>query len=68
MNFFAGVMKVPPKRKFVGVKFECCGVYRQIYMNKEGTAYEGYCPLCHKKVKIKVDPDKGVNCRFFNAR
>jgi hypothetical protein len=56
----------PAKRKFVGVKFNCCGVYVRIYVNKDGTAYEGHCPKCFKPVKLKIGAG-GTDNRFFEA-
>jgi len=53
-------------RPFVGIMFECCGVYQRVYMNREGTAYEGACPKCGRRATIKIDPS-GTNCRFFRA-
>jgi len=54
------------QRKFIGVKFNCCGIYVRIYMNKEGTGYEGRCPKCFRPVKFKIGGD-GVDHRFFEA-
>lgn len=53
-------------RKYVGVKFNCCGVYTRIYVNKDGTAYEGRCPKCYKPVRLKIGPG-GTNQRIFEA-
>lgn len=55
-------------KKFIGVHFECCSVYTRIYHNEKENAYIGQCPLCHRKVTVKVDPKEGINARFFKAK
>lgn len=54
------------QRKYIGVHFRCCNIYYRIYRNSEATAYEGYCPKCHKKIHIKIG-EGGVSNRFFDA-
>jgi hypothetical protein len=51
---------------FLGIMFNCCGVYGRIYKNKEGTAYVGRCPKCMRRITIKVG-EGGTSQRFFNA-
>ncbi len=58
---------MPAKKKFLGILFECCNVYRRIYINKEKNAYEGRCPLCMREVKVLIGSD-GKDTRFFKAR
>lgn len=54
------------QREFVGVTFKCCNVYSRIYINKNGTAFVGWCPRCAKKVEVKISAD-GSDSRFFEA-
>ena len=54
------------ERKYLGIKFACCGVYARIYQNKEGTAYVGRCPKCLKPVRIRIGAG-GTNQRFFTV-
>ncbi len=57
-----------PKKDFIGVTFKCCKVYSRIYLNKQGTAYEGTCPRCYKKrVVVKIVEQGGTESRFFEA-
>ena len=56
-----------PTKKFLGILFECCNVYRRVYINKELNAYEGRCPQCYRKVKVLIAVD-GTPQRFFTAR
>lgn len=60
-------MKLQKGKQFIGILFECCNVYRRIYINKDHNAYEGRCPLCYGKVKITIGPH-GTDQRLFKAR
>ena len=59
-------MKMQQDKKFLGIMFECCNIYRRIYINKEGNAYEGRCPKCFGEVKIIIGPG-GSEKRIFRA-
>jgi hypothetical protein len=52
-------------KRFIGVKFHCCGIYSRIYVNSDNTAYEGRCPKCLKPVKLKIG-EGGTDSRFFD--
>ena len=54
------------KKKYLGLKFSCCGVYSRVYVNRDGTAYEGRCPKCLKPVKLKIG-EGGTDSRFFEV-
>jgi hypothetical protein len=53
-------------RRFVGVHFVCCDVYTRVYINRDATAYEGNCPRCAKRVRLRIGPG-GTDARFFTA-
>lgn len=53
-------------KNFIGIMFNCCGVYARIYKNKEQTAYVGRCPKCMRPIKVKIG-ENGTDRRFFNA-
>jgi hypothetical protein len=56
----------PLPRPWVGIKFDCCGVYTRVYRNRDDTAYTGHCPKCLRKIRLAVGPG-GTDARFFAA-
>lgn len=53
-------------RRYVGMHFACCDVYSRVYINRASTAYEGNCPKCSKRVRLRIGPG-GTDSRFFTA-
>lgn len=53
--------------RFLGVQFDCCGVYGRAYLNREGTAYEARCPKCLRRITFRVG-EGGTDTRFFTVR
>ena len=54
------------EKRFLGVHFACCGVYCRVYVNRDKSAYVGYCPKGSRPVRIGIGPG-GTKDRFFTA-
>jgi hypothetical protein len=54
------------ERRYIGVHFECCGVYARIYRRPDQREYRGRCPRCLREVWVRVGPG-GTNARIFRA-
>jgi hypothetical protein len=55
-----------PPRRFIGVLFDCCGVYARIYRQPDECVYAGRCPKCLRTLTVHVRPD-GSRARIFRA-
>jgi len=53
-------------RPYLGILFECCGLYARVYRQPDDTTYRGRCPKCLRMVHVRVGPD-GTPARFFRA-
>ena len=54
-------------RPWIGIHFECCGVYARVYRRAEEPQYLGRCPSCGRALRVLVRAD-GVKARVFRAR
>jgi len=54
------------QKPWIAITWTCCSVYSRVYRNRQGDAYEGQCPKCSKRVRVRVGPG-GTNVRFFDA-
>lgn len=54
-------------RPFIGIFFECCGVYARVYRAPDAGEYRGTCPKCLATVRAQVGPG-GVSQRIFRAK
>jgi len=55
------------RRPWIGILFECCGVYARVYRDPAVMRYEGRCPRCGARLSVSVGPE-GVPGRVFKAR
>ena len=54
------------QRPYIGILFECCGVYARVYRQPDQRVYAGRCPRCLCPVRVRVGKD-GVATRIFRA-
>ncbi len=62
-----GALRGAEARPYIGILFECCGVYARIYRQPDHMVYKGRCPKCLATVRARVSPD-GSACRIFRAK
>ncbi len=62
----AGTQSRDAGRKFLGIYFRCCRVYARIWLNRDASAYEGQCPRCFARLRVKAGAS-GTSKRFFEA-
>lgn len=53
-------------RPYIGVLFDCCGVYVRIYRRPEESTYRGRCPRCLRTATARIGPG-GTSDRIFRA-
>ncbi len=54
-------------RPWIGVQFDCAGVYLRVNRNAAGTGYLSRCPRCGAVVRFRVGTG-GTDQRFFRVR
>jgi hypothetical protein len=42
-----------PRRPWKGVIFSCCNVYGRVYKSAHSGLYEGNCPRCARKARLR---------------
>ena len=53
-------------RPFLGIHFECCGLYGRIYRDPNFRVYRGRCPKCLRSLEIPIGQG-GRAGRFYRA-
>lgn len=54
------------QRPYIGILFECCGVYARVYRRIGERVYHARCPRCLRAVHVHVAPH-GTSDRLFRA-
>ena len=54
------------KRAFIGVHHTCCNAYSRAYINATGSAFEGRCPGCGRRVHLPIGRE-GSKSRFWRT-
>ncbi len=54
------------ERPYIGILFECCGVYVRVYRRADQACYHARCPKCFRTTRVRVGRD-GVSARLFRA-
>lgn len=54
-------------RPYLGIHFECCGVYVRVYRRRGATRYVARCPRCLRTISFPVGRH-GTRARLFRAR
>lgn len=64
-QYGAAMMKKSfPKRPYLRIFFQCCGVYQRVYRDRTGMAYSGRCPRCLRPIRFPIGPE-GTRARGF---
>ncbi len=54
------------RRDFLGILFDCCGVYARVYKSADGRHYAGRCPRCTRPIRFQVG-EGGSGRRFWRV-
>ncbi|MBI5865998.1 MAG: hypothetical protein HZB38_16135 [Planctomycetes bacterium] len=55
------------QRPYLGIFFECCGVYARVYRDERDAEYVGRCPRCMAVIRARVGRN-GTTQRIFRAK
>jgi hypothetical protein len=53
-------------RRYIGIHFACCDVYQRLYVNRDQSAYVGFCPRCARRIRFEIGPS-GTDARTFRV-
>jgi hypothetical protein len=61
-----GARAASSDRPWIGVHFDCCGVYARVFRDRAAAAYVGACPRCRRSLRVPIGPE-GTSQRLFRA-
>jgi hypothetical protein len=54
------------KKAYISIYWKCCHVFSRVHKNRQGSAYQGYCPRCRAPLVVPIGAG-GTQQRTFIA-